>query len=81
MADSNAYDIRQKLLEMQNQLLKDAGQNSNIIPGSHKSPDPKEAEFRENTSTENDVVSLLKDISLTQHKMLALLSEINSKIK
>ena len=80
MADSNSYDIKQKLMEMQNMLLKDALKNPQAAPA--EAPPPAKQEKQEEGSTpSDDVLSLLKDIQSTQQKILRLVEEINGKIR
>ncbi len=77
MADSNSYDIKQKLMEMQNMLLKDALKNPQAAPA--EAPPPAKQE--ESSTPSDDVLSLLKDIRSTQQKILRLVEEINGKIR
>ena len=78
MTESNSYDIRQKLLEMQNQLLKNASHDPSIIPGSTI---PPSQQVKENENENNDAIAILKEMLKTQQKMVILLSEINNRLK
>lgn len=75
MANSSAYDVKKRLLEIQDELTKEF----------EDKPDKKSkimCEIREPNSHEvNEIIYLLKELQLSQHKILNVLIEINKKIR
>jgi len=81
-SNNNVYEMRKKLLDLQNELLKNAG--SEPEPAFQSVPEPhytasqrKEAE----NANQHDSASILKELVSTQKKILDILVEINGKLK
>lgn len=76
MSGNDLYDMRQKLLSLQNELLK------NSINEQSQS-EPRIEAFTTASPREpvEDVVSILKDMRENQEKMLAILEDLLHKFK
>lgn len=78
MSKTTPYDIKQKLLSLQNELLKNASQKQDIVM-----PDmPSTNAYVQKEEVEPDnLFAMLKDLQVNQQKILDLLVEINRKLK
>lgn len=82
MADSG-YDMRQKLLFLQTELLKDADKPEHptkVVPQAQPQRNTHETHDEPNIK-DIDSVTLLKAILSTQQKIYGLLVEMNNKLK
>lgn len=78
MAENNASEMRKKLLDIQNELLK--GSNE-MHEAQYKTPSPSTPAHHTHELSQNDLISILKDLRSNQQKILSMLSEINNKIR
>lgn len=79
---NSPYDMRQKLLELQNELLKNAAEkhfSANAPASMQTKPAPLQKAIGDQES--EDMMSLLKEIRSNQHKMMQLMLEIMKHIK
>lgn len=78
----SAYDMRQKLLELQNELLKDVEDKRYTAktPAAAQAQ-PVIAQKAAEAQEPEDVMSMLKEIRSSQHKMMNLLVEILNRLK
>ncbi len=80
MADNNPYDMKQKLLELQSELLKNASDkqySAQVNPVQQQSS----AAAAKSAPVTDDAVALLKELCSNQRAIIHLLEEINRKIR